>query len=241
LRNSQIRSGQAKCTMVMSSSMRVRWYLACVVVACCAEAIQAQSVAVRSYGTPCYFEFSDPSYAVDPGQTNALITVIRTGEFRVSVSVNYSTRTGTATAGVDYLDVAGTLLIPAGRGSATFSVPLLQGSQRDEPVTVHLTLSAAGLNGMITQGSALLTIGSSSPSTAADAPLLAVHAEPGGKVVLSWPTNPRSWALQKTENPSGTNWVEVLAAAQEDRGRLVVTELALGGRYFYRLRAANSP
>ena len=59
------------------------------------------------------------------GSTNALFTVTLTPASGQTVSVNYATANGTATAGSDYTATSGTLTFPAGVTTRTITVPVL--------------------------------------------------------------------------------------------------------------------
>jgi hypothetical protein len=85
--------------------------------------------------------FGSASYSAGEAATSALITVQRTGPKAAPATVQYATGDGSATAGLDYQARSGTLTIPAGATSATFSVPLLADTLVEGDETVNLTLS----------------------------------------------------------------------------------------------------
>ena len=60
-----------------------------------------------------------------------------------TVTVEYATSAGTATAGLDYTHVSGTLSIPAGSRRASIEVPVLDDQIDDDGETLTLTLSNA--------------------------------------------------------------------------------------------------
>ena len=62
---------------------------------------------------------------MNESQGIATITVSRTGNLAGIVTVGYATSALTATPGVDYTDVFGTLTFAAGVTSQSFTVPLL--------------------------------------------------------------------------------------------------------------------
>jgi len=67
-----------------------------------------------------------------------------------TVTVQYATADGTATAGADYTATSGTLTLPAGATTATVEVPILDDTAREESETFTVTLSdptAATLTG----------------------------------------------------------------------------------------------
>src|SRR5262249_43283100 len=74
---------------------------------------------------PGALQFSSRMYAVNENGGTATITVTRTGGSDGSVTVNYATSNGTATAGSDYTATSGTLTFAAGETSKTFTIPIL--------------------------------------------------------------------------------------------------------------------
>src|SRR5262249_8430090 len=108
---------------------------------------------------PGTLQFSNAAYAVGESGGTATITVTRTGGSDGSVTVNYATSNGTATAGSDYTASSGTLTFAAGETSKTFTVPITDDTLGEGNETVNLTLSSptggATLGG---QGTAVLTI-----------------------------------------------------------------------------------
>ena len=97
------------------------------------NAIKAQSVSVA---------FSMASYTVNSTAGTATITVVRSGNLDVAVSVNYATSNGTAKANQDYTPVAGTLVFPPNAVDESFTVPILDNQAPSaSPLSVSLTLS----------------------------------------------------------------------------------------------------
>ena len=89
-------------------------------------------------------EFVQPEFTVqeDIEETTATITVVLTGPAPSTVTVNYATTTGgTATPGVDYEPVSGTLTFPPGVLEQTFQIPVIDDFTDEETETVNLTLS----------------------------------------------------------------------------------------------------
>ena len=104
-------------------------------------------------------QFSGSTYSVDEFGGSALITVTRTGGDFGTVSVNYTTSDGTATAGSDYTTTSGTLILLNGETSASFSVPILDDTIYEGDETVNLTLSnPTGDATLGTPSSAVLSI-----------------------------------------------------------------------------------
>ena len=79
------------------------------------------------------------------GTTNATFTVTLSPAASGTVTVNYATANGTATAGTDYTATSGTLTFAAGQTSKTVAVPVLGDTaiEADETLTFNLS-SASG-------------------------------------------------------------------------------------------------
>jgi hypothetical protein len=82
---------------------------------------------------------TDPTAAepADPGE----FTITRTGPTTDPLTVTY-TVTGTATAGVDYTALSGSVTIGVGFSTATVRVTVLDDSEAEPPETVDVTISA---------------------------------------------------------------------------------------------------
>ena len=95
--------------------------------------------------------FSAPSLAVadialnegNTGSTNATFTVTLSPASSGTVTVNYATANGTATAGTDYTATSGTLTFTPGQTSQTVAVPVLGDTAIEANETFTLTLSSA--------------------------------------------------------------------------------------------------
>ena len=86
--------------------------------------------------------FSSDNYSVDEGAGLAIITVTLDTLPFVTVTVNYTTADGTATAGDDYAAASGTLTFTPGTTTLTFTVPITDDLQNENNETVLLALSA---------------------------------------------------------------------------------------------------
>ncbi|HYE66306.1 MAG TPA: Calx-beta domain-containing protein, partial [Pyrinomonadaceae bacterium] len=107
------------------------------------------------------FKFSAATYNVNEnvGAGTATITVLRTGGTGETISVNYATSNGTATAGSDYTNMTGTLTFASGETSKTFTVPISNDSLHEGDETVNLTLSSPTNNSWLdTPSTAVLNI-----------------------------------------------------------------------------------
>ena len=196
--------------------------------------VWAQSLGLLGHDIPAYLEFSSPTYTVGEDHTNAVITVNRTGEFRIPVWVGYSTRDGTARAGQDYTATSGQLLIPAGVGFASFVVPIQADGVSDGTETVLLTLSQPSPGAVITQTNAVLSIVDT--VNAPDSPSLTIRPDGQGGIVISWPSTVGACVLEKSDTATGGTWVAVSGSPQLEGRVWQVTELVSAGQFFYRLR-----
>jgi hypothetical protein len=87
-------------------------------------------------------KFDEREFIAIEGNGAAVITVERSRGESGTVSVNYSTANGTATAGQDYTAVSGTLTWGPGDGSRkTITIPILDDANSEGSETVLLTLS----------------------------------------------------------------------------------------------------
>jgi dienelactone hydrolase len=97
----------------------------------CRVIVADSSVAVTSavakldVRLPATVQFSSASYTVAENAGNVTLLVIRTGGLDYSVTVDYASADGTATNGLKYLAVAGTLVFGAGETNKTVLVPIL--------------------------------------------------------------------------------------------------------------------
>jgi poly(3-hydroxybutyrate) depolymerase len=86
-------------------------------------------------------QFTSSSYSVNEAAGAVTLTVQRQGDTNNAVSVDYATADGTATAGLRYTAVAGTLPFGAGETSKAFAVPILNNGFADGTKTFRVILS----------------------------------------------------------------------------------------------------
>ena len=85
---------------------------------------------------------ADASVREGAGATLAFVVRLDRARDR-DIGVDYATSAGTATAGMDYTDVSGRLVIPAGSRTATIEVAVLDDDIDDDRETLTLTLTNA--------------------------------------------------------------------------------------------------
>jgi len=102
--------------------------------------------------------FSSAYYYYAENAGNAVITVIRTNGLNGTVSVQYSTGSGTASANVDYTPVSGLLTFASGESVKTFNVPLRDDTALEPEETVYLMLSNPNGGAVLGSNTAVLVI-----------------------------------------------------------------------------------
>jgi uncharacterized repeat protein (TIGR01451 family) len=104
-------------------------------------------------------QFNAATYSVGENGPVATITVQRLGPKSASVSVDYSTADGTATAGSDYTATSGTLSFAPNVVNRTFTIPIADDTQVEPTETVLLSLSdPAGGGALGARANAVLDI-----------------------------------------------------------------------------------
>ena len=117
---------------------------------------QGAPVAVLNPGVT---SFAVDNFTVNENAGTATVTVRRTNGDEGAISVDYITTAGTATAGVDFTPVSGTVLFADEQTTATFTVPIIDDLVGEGDETILLGLSNP-LNGAAlgTPSTATLTI-----------------------------------------------------------------------------------
>ena len=113
----------------------------------CAILIASGGISTSSYDTPSYLEIQNAIISQDG--SNAIVTVMRSGDFRNIASVDYATHDGTAVAGEDYTPVGGRLVFQGGEGIKTISIAILAGTLSVSDEMFQVVLSNPGTNGGI--------------------------------------------------------------------------------------------
>ena len=114
---------------------------------------------------PGTLRFSSPDYSLSETGASAEITVVRVGGSSREVTVDYTTRDGTALADADYTAASGTLVFAEGETSKTFSIPILDDALFEQSETVRLKLSNPAGGALLGHSGATLTIENDDPFT----------------------------------------------------------------------------
>ena len=99
----------------------------------------------------------------ETGPTPGVFTVSRSGSTLSALTVNY-TVSGTATPGIDYLTLAGIVVVPLGQSSATITVTPFANVQVESNETVVVTLSPNAAYAVGSPNSATVTILNDTPT-----------------------------------------------------------------------------
>lgn len=165
--------------------MRNALLLLTVVSATCLN-VSAQ-IKAQDYDTPSYVQFSLPRYEVSQTETNAVVTIVRSGDSRKTASVDYSTVEGTAAEGADFQACGGTIVFAAGQCFRTITIPVTRTSG---PVakTFQVELTQPGFDTIITTPTAEVQIQPPPPA-------LNIAAKKGA-LVISWPNSESTFVLE---------------------------------------------
>jgi hypothetical protein len=90
---------------------------------------------------PPSVQFASAAYTVPESAPGAVVSVTLNVVPTQTVTVDFATSAGSATAGADYLDASGTLTFTPGLTLTTLVMPLLDDSLPEGPETVHVALS----------------------------------------------------------------------------------------------------
>jgi hypothetical protein len=190
-----------------------------------------------SYVIPAEIELNNSHYSVSHTETEAVIALIRTGEYRESASVDFTTRAGTAVAGVDYTEIRATVVFPAGQSYQEISIPIHATNNPGEKKTILLELSNPGPNVFITRADATLVI---EYNEEMELPRLHIKAGPRNTLELFWSADCADFVLEKSQDPTADSWKKV-EFAPITRGEVCVVMEPVSGAYnFYRLKRITS-
>lgn len=114
---------------------------------------------------PPAIAFGQANFSVDESAGGAIITVGLSAASGQTVSVGYAVSNGTATAGVDYSAVGGTLVFSPGQISRSFTVPILNDTADETNETVLLWLRNPTNGVFATSPTSVLTIMDDDPPT----------------------------------------------------------------------------
>jgi len=181
-------------------------------------------IKAQDYDTPSYVQFSTPRYEVSEMETNAVVTIVRSGDSRKIASVEYSTREGTASDNVDFQPCGGTIVFNPGQNFRTITIPIIRSS---EPVTkiFQVDMTQGDLNTVVTTPTAAIEIKPQPPA-------LDIAAK-NGALVVSWPESDTTFVLEAQVDGQ---WAVVADAPALANGSWSVAVSPTSPLIFFRLR-----
>jgi sugar lactone lactonase YvrE len=167
---------------------------------------------------PTGVQLSANKYFVSESSPTLSVQVIRTGDVSTSSSINFATSDGTATAGVDYTAVSGTLTFAPGQLSRTIPIPIIDDQIFEGPAeTFNLTLSNPTGASLETPPSAQITINDTEQKPTLFASNLSMTEGDSGTKVFSVPVTLTNASVDQisinytTENGSATAGTDYVA------------------------------
>lgn len=121
-------------------------------------AITTHTLTILDNDPPPTVEFASASSSGLESVTSVNFTVVLSQASEKTVTVNYATSNGTATAGMDYTATSGTLTFSPGVTSQTITVSVFNGPMYEPDETFHITLSSPTNAGLGTNGTHTYTI-----------------------------------------------------------------------------------
>jgi hypothetical protein len=197
---------------------------------------QAGGVKILGYDTPAYIDFEQVSFEVSEDQTNLVIGISRTGEYRQQAQVDFSLIEGTATEGKDYKPVGGTLVFAAGQGFKTITIPILQDSEAEPDETFTIEFSNPSANAFLMHTNAAVTI-KDVPPVIKELPSLKIAPGKDGTIAISW-EQADGCVLERSDNPALGTWETLPVTPELYEGRYVVVQPVTNTFYAYRLRGS---
>lgn len=158
------------------------------IVGCSTAACLNTSAQIKpyDYDTPSYVQFTTPRYEVSETQTNATVTIVRTGDYRRQASVEFTTREGTAEDGVNFQACGGKVVFQAGQSYRIISVPILRAAEVSKTFAVDLTT---------TDPYTVVTTASAEVEIKPQPPALTIAVR-NGALLVSWPDSTSPFVLE---------------------------------------------
>lgn len=139
--------------------------LSILAVACAASFSAHAQIKAFGYETPNYIEFGQPRFEVSGTETNAVITIVRNGDFRTMAAVDYTTKDGTAEGAVNFHPCGGTLTFAPGESFKTINIPIIR--EEPEPAkTFQVEMTAAAAETIVVTPTTEVEIQSAPPALA---------------------------------------------------------------------------
>jgi uncharacterized repeat protein (TIGR01451 family) len=129
------------------------------------------STVLTVVANPSIVQFSSVGLTVSEGAISATISVTRSGDATLPLSVRYTTADGSAKQTADYKATSGTLKFAVGETTRSFTVPIVDDGHSETTETITLTLRNADVGVLGPQNTATLTINDNDNGTPAANPI----------------------------------------------------------------------
>jgi hypothetical protein len=114
---------------------------------------------IHERNAQCKMKINDVSVREGNSGTTMAVFTVSLSDFAIDqVTAAYSTASGTATSGSDFLPAAGTVVVAPGATATTVSVPVLGDTVREKNETFFVNLSSPSANAIIQDGQGVGTI-----------------------------------------------------------------------------------
>lgn len=202
-----------------------------------AHQMRAAAKEVRAFDTetPACLSFSQTRLLVEPGETNVVLGVNRTGDFRIPTACEYAVRDITSSSASNTVLRTGTISLRAGQGFAEIRLSADMWPPADAERTLQVTLFNPAPNTVILKATATVLISAAATATASQ-PRLAVRSDSSSGLTLSWPVSFSSYVLECSGELNAPNWIEVKTAPVVKGDQYCVQEATLQRQCFYRLK-----
>ncbi len=168
------------------------------------------NLVVNAVALPVVTVTATDATAAEAGLDPGTFTASRTGSTASALTVNYTVG-GTATNGVDYQMLSGSVPIPAGSSSATITVTPIDDSSVEGNETVTVTLAASAAYTIGAPNNATITIVDNDSATGPTLTASPGAVAPGGTVTATW---------SGIASPSPTDWVGLYLPGTADTSYL---------------------
>jgi hypothetical protein len=190
---------------------------------------------IHAYGyeTPAYVDVEFSEIATKPGDKTVSINLNRTGDFRQSTTIEYTTEEITAVEGRDYKGAGGTITFQPGEGYKTISIDLLPNPSTETNRSFRVKLSGSSNFTVLMQDSVTVNLPDAQGALSLPAKL---EVTPGanGTIILAWQGEHQ--VLERSTNPAVGEWESVPCTPIATSGRFEVSQPAGGLFYAFRLR-----
>jgi hypothetical protein len=166
-------------------------------IGCAAASLNVRAqIKAQSFDTPSYVQFSAARFEVSENETNAVVTVVRSGDYRKTASVDFTTVEGSASSNVDFQPCGGTLVFASGQSIKTITIPILRETAGEPVKDFQVQLQQPAANTIVLTDSAVVEI-------IPQAPALNI-ALSGNGLTVSWPDVSLPYTLEAQLDGSWT-------------------------------------